>query len=132
MRNNIINYIVELLNNNKNFIKTVTRKYRNIESVRPVETPIVFVIDGIETRRVICNRDLCEFEVILRIIVYNEDNTSEVLNNVIDECISILYSDKQLGGNTLKPLRVLRIETDEGWLYPLGIADIRIQTTYNN
>jgi len=131
MRNEILNYIVDLINNNKTEIRTVTRRYRNTESIRPYETPIVFVIDGVETRKMVCNRDLCEFEVILRIVVYNEDNTSEILNKAIQESINIIYSDKFLGGNSVKPIKVLRIETDEGWLYPFGIADVRILTAYN-
>lgn len=131
MRNEILNYITNLLNSNKNVVKTVTRQYSLLTDFRPFELPVVMVVDGIEVRENGCNRDICNFEVILRIVVYNEDNTSEILNQCIEECISILYSDKFLGGNSLKAVSVRRIETDEGWLYPYGMADIRVETSYN-
>ena len=129
-KNNTLNYLVDLIKNNCPSVKSVSRQFKLINQFRKPELPAVIIIDGPLTRTDFGQRLLFTFEVIIRIVDYNEDHISESINNVADEILNTLDNDPYLGGNSIKPIRLLRIETDEGWLSPFGVSDIRIETYF--
>ena len=131
-RNQILDYIVDLIKNNSTLVKTVSRQFRPIDQYRLPELPAVAVLDGMLTRIELNMRNLFEFEVIVRIICYDEKRVSEKLNNITDEILNLLDTDHYLGGNSIKPISLIRIDTDEGWLSPFAIADIRIKTFFTS
>lgn len=131
-REEIVRYIVELLTNNVKDLTTVTRVVRPLDAISTAELPMAVVIDGDETRDYQGARMIAHFQVHIRLIDDRSqfNKTSTFLNNLIYKVESLLENDPYLGGKSAFPVEILRIETDEGWLYPFTFANIVVLTHY--
>ncbi len=133
-RENIVQYITNLLTENINELTTVTRVVRPLDAISPAELPMAIVIDGDESRDYQGARMIATFQVHIRLIDDRSqfNKTSTFLNSLISNIENLLGKDPYLGGNSAFPVRIFRIETDEGWLYPFTFANIVVSTYYTS
>ena len=130
-RNKIINYFVEKLSTIDELSK-VTTLVKPLDALSTTELPMVIIIDGDETREYSGARMLAYFDVHLRIIDDRSNHHKEpfFVNQLISKIEKLLEEDPYLGGLSVAPIEIDRIETDEGWLYPFTFANIVVKTTY--
>jgi len=136
-RENILNYlkdkVLEITEDNGYpiTIRTSTRQYKPYDLYEPFELPAIHVVDGTERRTYEGKRVLHHFNVILRVVVYDEEHVSSDLNKVIDSITRLLEEDLFLGGNVILPIYIDSVETDEGWLAPYAMCDVSVATVYS-
>lgn len=132
-REDILNEIVTILSNSLTGVKSVSRVIKDINSYTSVDLPVVTVIGGDEQRNYEGRRMIAVFEVVIRIIDREDGVTKsmEGLNNIISQVENVLEDNPYLNGKSIFPVRLTRIETDEGWLFPFTMASIYVETYYS-
>ncbi len=132
-RETIINYIISMFEKDVEF-STVTRIVKPFDMISITEMPQLCIIDGEEIRNYQGKIINCIFSVNLRIIDDKERlyKTKKELNYLIEHVVNKLEADPLLGGTCSLPLEIVRIDTDEGWLYPFTFANIVCNTNYRD
>lgn len=130
-REDIINYILNLINDFPE-VNTVTRVVKSFDALSTSELPQITVIDGEEIRNYEGPRMIAAFQVHLRIIDdrSNVNKVSTFLNDLISQIEKRIENDPYLGGHSAFPIRIIRIDTDEGWMFPFMFANIVLETYY--
>jgi len=132
-REDILNAVVNILSLNLVGVKSVSRVIKDINTYTSIDLPAVTVIGGDEQRNYEGRRMIATFEVIVRVLD-KEDGTSknlETLNGIISQIEKIVEDNPYLDNTSVFPVRITRIETDEGWLFPYTLANIYIETYYS-
>ncbi|MBW1666716.1 MAG: hypothetical protein JRJ66_01455 [Deltaproteobacteria bacterium] len=94
------------------------------------EFPQVFVMDGAESKVYGSNIMVdSTLEVVIRAYEHDQSDTSQKLNNLLEDIEKALCADHTRGGYAVNTIP-LKIETDEGWLQPFGILEFRWSIFY--
>lgn len=96
--------------------------------------PFISIVPGVETREYLPSNFKWGFlNVSLKLYVYSEDKSNELLESLIQDVESVLASNEELqleDGREVTEILIQSITTDEGLLAPYGVGEINISVRY--
>lgn len=110
-------------------VRTVTRIYKYFEDIDKAQMPCITISDGIETRTYPGKRVVHNFTVMLKIYLYDTTQVSTKLNSLLKDIEEIIATDITLN-NACGEMKIISIDTDEGFLDPYAIAEISLSVIY--
>ena len=136
MRQQIVDYIEEKMkdltfSDGTKVFKFVAQTFVPVEALQDFQMPCCFILTGRETRDYSGSRVICNFDVLLRVVVRSDRHLTAELNKVLDPVLKYFVEDKFIGGNSIFPVQIVQIEPSEGWLSPIELADITVRTFYS-
>lgn len=136
-KNEILDYIagtmlpkIKKVDGYKTTPKLITRKALHYNEVTTNKSPTIMVIDGEESRRLHGNRVIADCVVILRCVVIDNTPGSAMMSDLEYDITQVVKNDLFLGNNLNLPISILTVNTDEGWLTPTHISEIRLSVRY--
>lgn len=140
-RTSIVKALVAVLNSSINGSAPYNTNLYGVNAVAKLkfwdevnDFPFISVVPGVETREYLpSNFAWGHLNVALKLYVRSEDNSAELLEELINDVESVLRNNENLQFSDTQEsteILVLSIITDEGLLAPYGVGEINISVRY--
>ena len=138
-RSQIVNALVEKLKGIDGSTGFNTNLYNNVENRLKFwdevnDYPSVYINTGSETREYLPGGfKWAHLLVTLRVYV-DDENPQQKLEQIFEDIENVVDSNGNLEYNTnmfTEDIKILRIDTDEGLLSPIGVGEVTLQIMYD-